>query len=220
MLQVASTFVEPYAQPALGGQDGLTSEDIAKSLSARHDNVVAAIQDFLQIDQAFTASQEKILTKGRPKILWVLPTFEAKMLVAQYKSKAGIAYVRFLLACERIVLEAVPKLQEKIAEQTARIAQLEAKALPKPKVSTIDVPQEIEGLWGKTEGGKRCKVRADTVPKLQLLTYKSSHLGRVVEGCGKAQQKTAREIQKIVTSAAIKAQDGLFPLLPSSQPTP
>lgn len=146
MLPVASTFVEPYTQAALDGKEGLTSVDIARALGAQHRDVKLSIKRLSDEDSAFCVQTQKSVTGGRPVEMFILNVQDAKMVVATYQNAIGRAYLRFLLACERIVLEAVPKLQATIANQAARIAQLEAKALPKPKISTIDVPQEIDGL--------------------------------------------------------------------------
>jgi hypothetical protein len=207
---VVQNFVKPQPQKALNGQEGLTSVEIAKALGAEHRDVKDSIRRISEEDQAFWVQTAKVQTGGRPVEMFILNVQDSKMVVATYQNAIGRAYLRFLLACERIALEIVPALQAEIADLKQKLA---VKSLPQPKVSTIDVAEEVDGLWGKTIGPRRRKVRADAVPKLTLLTYKAHHIGRVVEGCGKSQQKTATEIQEVVHTSAIKASEELFPLL-------
>lgn len=150
-----SKFFEPKPYPELNGEPGLTSEEIAISLGAQHQHVAHRIRKISERLQISVASRMEMTgDKGRPKLVYILPVFLAKMVVARYENEVGFAYLRFLLECERVATELVPKLLAQIKELEARL-QIAApakkpKALPKQKTVLKTTEFVIhDGLFGE-----------------------------------------------------------------------
>jgi hypothetical protein len=208
LLVQRESFIKPYAQEHLNGEEGLTSLDIAKALGAEHRDVKSSIRRFSQEDRTCATVTAKVQTGGRPVEIIFMRTIDAKMFVATYQNAVGRAYLRFLLACERIVLESMPQLLAENKEMKLKLAKYE-----RPKVSTIDVPVMVNGLWGKTEGPKRRKARKDEVSPIVQMHYKVNHSARTITGCSKSIQKTNEQIQEEASRLAIKAADTVRTLL-------
>lgn len=206
---VPSGFVKPYPQEALGGELGLSSREIALSIGAEHDNVTRAIRAYISLDSQFPHSEGKERARGgrqgRQSTVFVLPAQEAKLIVAQYKSKVGIGYVRFLLECEKVATELTPKLIEELKAARAELgkvqAELDAKkvrALPAPK--TVLRTKEFitgESMFGEgfTIKRKMERVPAGEMNLLQVLEAKLTLAIYQGEGTSKRIKRLQDEIE-------------------------
>ena len=201
---VKTAFHEPRPQPELRGELGLTSQDVADSLGVQHSHLKQAIRDLARVDETFVDSRRKVTgTGGRARELVILPVDFAKILVAQYKSKVGIGYVRFLLGCERVATQDVPKLRELLEELKGRFEALNednsrlrtenqviAKALPKASVKR-EKRYRVPVLYGNMFGDgmqvryelrtqKECKEWQWAVGMLPMLVHLRQSLGEKI----------------------------------------
>ena len=107
--------MKPYPQEALGGEFGLTSQDIANALGARHDNVKRHMKAISALDKTFTLTGWKVsFGGGRPGEIFIVPVSESKMVVAKYANEVGTGYLRFLIECEKVATELTPQLIAKL----------------------------------------------------------------------------------------------------------
>jgi cell division protein FtsB len=111
-------FVQPYPQEALGGELGLTSEDIARSLGVA---VSAVNEKCRRIDHGQWSTEGfqlivdtiKSTKVGRPGKMWVFSVHAAKLFLSRWDNEIGRGYFRYLLQCEDIVENKLPaKMKE------------------------------------------------------------------------------------------------------------
>lgn len=125
---VEANFVKPYAQQALGGALGLTSEEAARGMHMQHSSLKRQFREagYMSALKDAGFDFERIRTKssphgpGRPKELYVFPVATVKALLAQTRTKVGLCYLRWLFRCE----EAVGKMAEAIKQERERVNEL------------------------------------------------------------------------------------------------
>jgi len=136
---VHPSFILPYPQAALDGAPGLNSQDIAKALGVRHQNVVRAMRGIAEIESFTHCEQSYKDEQGRTMTRLVTTAGWAKVVVAQYKSKRGLGYVKYLITrdeyADEIVKERDAALEDSVfwrnkAHEAEMLAQ---KFMPKPK---------------------------------------------------------------------------------------
>jgi hypothetical protein len=158
------SFVKPYPQPELNGALGLTSHDIARSLSTTPDVLRKAIcnSKFEKYAHDARLNIRRILRKsdgrGRPEQVFIFDAEAAKVLVARYSSDLGFRYCHFLVRCEKVLLERLPELEKALYEAIReneklckKILQLESgtrtRGKPGPKKGTVPVFMPEETLF-------------------------------------------------------------------------
>lgn len=141
MLDTNSRYARPSPREELGGELGLTSEQIAESLEAEHHHVRQAILDLDEEDVEFHREAEKLQVSkiGRPKQVLVVSADDAKMIVARYRNKHGRGYLRFLIKCEKVALESVPQLLKEISRLNAENHDLRSR-LPQKNMKQLQAP--------------------------------------------------------------------------------
>lgn len=196
-------FVQPYPQQALGGELGLTSHDISRSLDIPHDRVLrklskAKCKDLWEehgwhftVVKAPPISEKSETTKVsyRPPTpyFYVLNVKASKAFIAKYENAVGVGYLNYLFDCEAQAERLIPRLK----------AALEAFMAPKhrrtPKGIRVTVQRPVIrfGLFGPI-----CEIESETklVSQLspdELELYKNIHAARTMEGLTKAQRQRA-----------------------------
>lgn len=97
------SFAVPVSQPALGGSEGLTHVDIAKSLGIRGRNFRTRFFELghdkllQQMNMNFAKTWLNSDVRGRPEELLVFPTDVARVLVANYPNEIGLGYAVWLV---------------------------------------------------------------------------------------------------------------------------
>ena len=93
-------FIQPYPQPSLGNELGLTSSDLAKSLGTEHKHVLQKIRRI---------SEEKLRSMGfiveasiEARLGFSLSTDTAKFFIAKWDNDIGLGYLKYLLQCEKV----------------------------------------------------------------------------------------------------------------------
>lgn len=143
-----SAFVRPYYIPELG-DEGLTANDIAKSLGTDGKNIRKKLmsRDFMaRIEaQGFKVAIGTLNNiNGVAYEEAMLDTAAAKFFVGKYDSELGDSYLAFLIRLERSVNELdVLTRNDPLLQQIAATQQLRLRQLQQEK--------RIEALEGKTE---------------------------------------------------------------------
>jgi hypothetical protein len=190
-------FVQPYPQQALGGELGLTSEDVARSLGVDHKHVLEKLrrarkdkwEELGWTFAVYTADVENtgIVQSQRRRQVFALNTTLAKVIVARWNNEIGDGYLSYLFDCEAQTERLIPRLK----------AALEAFMAPKhrrtPKGIRVTVQRPVIrfGLFGPI-----CEIETETklVSQLspdELELYKNIHAARTMEGLTKAQRQRA-----------------------------
>ena len=148
-----SNFIQPYPQPALNNELGLTSEELAQALQVRHDNIRTKIskinqEEWKQNGFIFTKDLVNINDKsiGRPKKVFAFNIAAAKFFIAKYDNDIGRGYFRYLLQCENLVENELPKAMKKLEERFSELGR-ENELLRKKLDASL--------VRKKTIGGKR-----------------------------------------------------------------
>ncbi len=132
-IETVQAFVEPYAQVALDGALGLTSEDLATALGVSHHHILEKIRRgrFAEVCRLGGWSFHALAFKpaagkrgGRPLKIHVLDVDASKVFVSRWDNARGIGYLKYLLTCERIVEHGVPLLNAKIRDLEAKVVAL------------------------------------------------------------------------------------------------
>lgn len=111
------SFIAPYPQKALGGELGLTAEDIARSLETRASEVRSKLKDrgFLERIEAqglrATAIAAASKSNGLPFEEIVLDVHAAKFFVGKWDAPIGDSYLVFLIRLEARVETLVSEAQ-------------------------------------------------------------------------------------------------------------
>lgn len=191
----APAFREPSPQPELGGELGLTSEDVAAALGAQHQHVTARIVAISEMIPGFHATARKVMTGGRPKIVYTLPVDEAKIIVAKYDNEKGMGYLRFLIQCERVATKLTPELVAKVADLEAQLVSMRARlettarprALPPPKTALVtELVTRHESLMGDGEVLQRHMVRVQRAGLTELDLLKARRVNLILQSDGVA----------------------------------
>lgn len=113
------SFIKPTYFEALG-EDGLTAKDIADSLGvglrAVHQKIKRQWND--EKDQDFRVITNVIANDSNslPVESYIFTTMAAKAFVARWRSDVGDSYLKFLLQCEKAVLNELPILLKRVRE--------------------------------------------------------------------------------------------------------
>jgi hypothetical protein len=118
-LSAKPAFIKPTYFESLG-EEGLTAKDIADSLGVGLRSVHQKIkrQWDEEKDQDFRVITNVIAndSNGLPVESYVFTTMAAKAFVARWRSDVGDSYLKFLLQCEKAVLNEMPRLLNRIKE--------------------------------------------------------------------------------------------------------
>lgn len=189
------TLVEPYPQPALDGALGLTSEDIARSLSTTSKVIRQRLRRsrFIETWRSRKFVVVAIATSNFPDS-YVFDVNAAKVFVATYDSDTGRDYLAFLLNCERAVVETIPRMIRELGEAREII-----KKLTKPKRKTLPTGESVVTLTQLVVkrdifGVEYCEPFRVQVPMNQLdqaqyQEYKIRHINKVQSGLTKSAEK-------------------------------
>lgn len=193
------TLVEPYPQPALDGDLGLTDEDIANSLDANVKFVRQKLRRSEFINNAKSAgfrmsSSEDLNKNGVLVRKYVFDVNASKAFVAKWESESGWGYLSFLLKCEKAVVETIPRMIRELGEAREII-----KKLTKPKRKTLPTGESVVTLTQivvKKDifGVEYCEPFRVQVPMNQLdqaqyQEYKIRHINKVQSGLTKSAEK-------------------------------
>lgn len=204
-----TTFYEPHMLPT--GEMGLTGREVAEALGVRYD---IATEKLRRIDvnawkslgwnlTAFTVKSGGV---GRPRIEWCLNTTAAKVFVTRWENERGNGYLSFLLTCEQVVMQELPKLK---ARYDALLTEAErmrgmlaagcapAISLPRPSTVLMPVASYMQpSLFG--ESPERIiayrRVPKEKLTNPELREAKAQHLTRLMTGMAKEQKRLQEEI--------------------------
>lgn len=107
---ISSPYIQPYPLQEFGGELGLTSMDIAKSLGVDHHKVKEKIKrnfDFYNDCSFFITHMVDNY--------YTVNVATAKYLIASWKSHIGKGYFQYLLSCEQTVEKEIPALKERLS---------------------------------------------------------------------------------------------------------
>lgn len=151
----------PYPQGLLKDVYGLTSVDIAQALDMPLYQLNEKIRrpEFKAMCEAnnweYIATAIKSKSRGRPTKIFIMETNIAKALVATSASQKGWGYLKFLLDCEKVAMELMPKLineNELLKIRLKAAESKEYKRLPGPKTDAIPHPVAYaEDLFGEEQ---------------------------------------------------------------------
>lgn len=184
-----SQYVKPTIQPALGGEEGLTSADIAQSLGVPEHRIVESLGKRGYADKLRQANCRLVANAinpsaigGRPGVRWIMDTKAAQIFVAQTRTAMGIAYASYLIDVEAHWRREYPKL-------LARIEKLEAdnrkRHKPrKPKNWNLTVGQmSVTDLFGEVRQIAIDKaMMINAMGPEELRQFRIQHLSRVGKG--------------------------------------
>ena len=207
-ISTKSKYVKPYPQQALNGTLGVTSEDIASALEVRHANVRKSLLDTNFIKHAetmglnFTTVVVKIeKTRGRPRKVHVFDTESAKLFVARYGSLEGFKYCHFLVQCERVVFEMIPRLKEDLARLEKALAEKTQKQITSGKKGMIAAPVYHQGeTLFPTESRPILAWKLlpkDALSEGDLLRARIRVLTKSIEGMGKTLSKDNDTLEEV-----------------------
>lgn len=209
-----SDYVKPFFLDE-AGFEGLSSQDIAKSLRVLHHHVTEKIlrnEDFLIKSGFHVYTWNDNQTKGRKGKSYFVSTDTAKYLVASWSSNLGAAYFRFLLECERVATNLVPTLAAKLQDAERRVEELQntiqkpRTLLPKPKTARITQSVvRMDGIMGEPVY-RRHMTRVDDkiLTPIERLDAKRLNLILQAEGCLRKAKKLEDEIDYLQQPPALR----------------
>lgn len=207
-----SRFIMPYPQEALGGEFGLTSQDLAEVLGTNAGSVRRKIE---RSDISRWKSKGWDLVtyvintgkRGRTGTGYVLNTAATKVILARWKSKLGDDYLQYLLQCEKAVEIGIPKLQAeldkaadefKLEQQSRKKLEMEnqamKQALAKKKrrsklvniITNTTIEHDMFGLpYTKI---KYIEKRYDELTENELSKEKIMHRAKTMKGLANIQE--------------------------------
>jgi hypothetical protein len=191
-----SEFKAPYPQAAMGGELGLTSQELAHGIGTTHSEMLRKmrrIRRFLSAQGVRMVESMSNATQG-PNTLFVVDLTGAKYFAATWKNDLGFGYFKYLLTCERAAEEVVPKLRGRIQSLEALIAKLTA---PKQSripgrgvVSVIVRTLHVVDMFGEIhdEIRREKKVYSELSPAEQR-AYKIQHRSAVMKAIAALQDE-------------------------------
>ena len=106
----AGAFVAPHYIDQLGC-DGLTSQEIAGSIGMENKNLLVLIERLIKandidgrVTQRVDITKHNALGGEYREVTYLVNVDDAKFIVTQSSTKAGRAYCRYLIECEKAVL--------------------------------------------------------------------------------------------------------------------
>ena len=191
------SFVQPHFIEALG-EDGLSAHEIAMALGVDVEHVheklkrgkwksVTSWNDCLTL---YTIQQEIQEVTGhtykRETESYALKTKAAKAFVARWENNLGDSYLDFLLECEKVAIEAMPRL---IAENNALKSSLSRATKPlqlkASKKGFLLVPEFLPNLFGQIELILRWKKKTEISEK-ELALAKEKKIAESLAGLANA----------------------------------
>lgn len=187
-------FIKPYAQPALGEEDGLTTEDLAKSLKTTKDNIRAVLTQtkFVEMAESEGLNIRKVIRKsgnrGRPTIDTIMDAECARVFAARYGSIDGFKYSLWLV---RLEIRLIPKLYQKINILESRLARKLSN-----KNGTIQIPKYQEDMFGHMILTHFETATKEIATRMEALEAKIVHNQKVVAGLAASTQDALIESGK------------------------
>lgn len=203
-------FIQPYPQPLLGGALGLTSYDLAVGLNVPHRNVTEKIRrgritglcDCSGFQFAvFAANPSKV--GGRPGKAYVLDVNAAKAFIIKWDNETAWSYLRYLLACEKIVENVVPKMAEQIAQLQRENDLLKAprhRQIAGRAMQTITTIKRTQGIFGMIEERVTERKYVDEMNADEIRLATLQHCTKVQEGLS----RRIKEISHLEEKAPVK----------------
>lgn len=203
------SFIEPYPQPLLGGRLGLTSEDVARSLRVNSKVIRLKLRrsSFISDWKKQNFVVVSIETETIPSS-YVFDVNAAKAFVGTYNNDIGRSYFSFLLNCERVVLEEIPKL----IEENRQIRELAAQHIRPRRVTSNGVKMISKPVPHKEKdifGNERLFIKWERVPldslqPAEFREWKIRHRSKTLVGIQNAQEQDINVIN-FVTESTSKA---------------
>lgn len=192
---MSENFIKPYQQPSIGEDEGLSSEDLAKSLNTTHNDIMSVLANSKFETYAkseglnFTIIIVKNNSRGRPRKVAIMDTECARVFAARYGSLEGFRYALWLV---RLEMRLIPKLYSKIAALEARLA----RRLNHTREGMIQVPKYQEDLFGHMILSHFETVQKEMVSRLESLEAKIIHNSKVTAGLSKSTEEALIEVGK------------------------
>jgi hypothetical protein len=181
-------FVKPHFIEELGC-DGLTSQEIADSIGMQKINLHTLAQNLIQDGDLTQVLESNTLrnSNGCPIKLYLFNVDDAKFIVTQSSTKAGRAYCRYLIECEKAVetiaslspelrylikLETQQKEQQKQLEQMQSTLAQTGATLEDATLTSAQI-QELENLFSqlrRVTGDHKTVSRTKGALKAQFLS--------------------------------------------------
>lgn len=165
----------PYPQQILNGKSGLSSKDIAEALDIEHKHILEKINrpEFKAMcsynNWELVAAATNSKGRGRPGKVVSMETNIAKAFVATTAKKEGWGYLKFLLDCERVATELMPKLIKQNEELKKELASLTQKKLSGKRTNSIPAPVSYaEDIFGETQVMEIRWVKKTDLSELEL----------------------------------------------------
>lgn len=194
--QISPEYAKPSPQPALHGEMGLSSKDLAKSLGVFHKNILAKIR---RLNESVKWVGLGFRLAAYEADEYSLNTDLAKAFVAKWDNENGWGYMRYLLDCEKVVeSKQQPLLSEaQISQIVAMTNVVMAKMLPKEVESTTTTIIEKTVTPKVTENKERHLASSLNPTQQDLLDAKVAL--RVKEfRCSKVDGIIGRHIKSII----------------------
>lgn len=194
-----SSFVVPYSQEVLGGVEGLTSSEIAKStgLSVSEINQKINRPSFRKLcknnNYDLITTVIKSGERGRPSTNYTLCKRAAKALVAKFDNLIGNRYLDFLFDCEEVVLEIIPKLKAELELLKAK----NAKQKKASKKGIIQKPVFVIDMHGDQRVAYYEPIHKDLISRVEQLEYAIRQCAKVGEGTSKKIVKYTEELSEV-----------------------
>lgn len=196
-------YVTPHPQAALGGELGLTSQEIAKGLGVPVKRVHKKLGYGTFVRGSNLAGFKAVpIGTGNDFKGWVLDLNAARAFVARWDSETGWGYLKHLLDCEAIVQRDVPKLFAEIGRLKDLIEKLTApkqRQLPgRGIVQVITRVLRVVDMFGEVEDEiVREKKYYDELSPAEKEAYKAQHRAAVMRGLAMEQDRVLNRRDKI-----------------------
>lgn len=209
----------PRPLEQLGGNEGLLLSDIAEAIGAKHaelrqkmERSFVAVCNHLKLQTVAFATHHP--RSGRPFQTYAMDTAAAKAFLAKWDSPKGWDYLGYLLKCETVVEQKVPKLLDALKSENERLAGLLAQAT-KPKITRRKGEMRIK-VWEivRTKSPIFGLVHEDLVqvsrPYRELTdseksVWQARHRQSVMTGLSKAQSKALVHLSLVPSCGLISS---------------
>lgn len=198
-------YVKPYPQAELNGELGLTAGEIAASLGVPPGNVRKKIKrniDFLNGDLFHTFQMERTNDNGKIYYDYILNVVSAKYMVATWKNNLGRKYFNYLIECEKIIENELPRMKALIEAFQNKF--LKPKKSKNNKHVLCTTVQEKRDMFGNPyfEFLQIRKSINDMNPK-ELEEYKFNHRQKTMKGIMDKQNESL-DNKKIIPMATYR----------------
>lgn len=196
---IKTGFVKPYPQKALNNTLGLTSKDIASVIGVTHRHLLQDLRQRQYVkrleDAGFLLAEISINSKGRGRKgkMFVLDSDASKAVVAQSRTDSGVGYLRYLIECERLWENDVPRLLREVEDLRRKVQALERprQIRSNPKHWQIVIGyRELKTLFGEEvkEVVRREALLADMTVE-ERRQWEAAHNSKTAAGLSKKVQK-------------------------------